>query len=76
MTKKVYYLEYNDITNKRIEKIIDKYICFVNTKIVEMNYLEVEINCRTEDLKAIERELKDLIWARKLASKRHEASFL
>lgn len=61
MTKKVYYLEFNDKVNERLEKIKNKYICFVKTTLIEMNYQEVEIVCRNEDLKAIEKELKDLI---------------
>jgi hypothetical protein len=32
-----------------------------------MNYLEVEIVCRKEDISSIENRLKDIIWARKLA---------
>lgn len=61
MTKKVYYLEFNDEVNERLEKIMNNYICFVECKIIEMNYQEVEIVCRNEDLKAIEKELEDLI---------------
>lgn len=61
MTKKVYYIENNDLNNETIEKIINNYICFVETETIEMNYLEVTIVCRNEDLKAIENELKDII---------------
>ena len=67
MVEKVYYLEYNEETLKAIERIIDKFICFVKKKVVEMNYLEVKFVVRVEDVKGLENELRDVIWAGKLA---------
>lgn len=61
MKKKVYYIENTNEANETIEKIINDFICFVETTTVEMNYLEVEIVCRNEDLKAIEELLKDFV---------------
>lgn len=61
MTKKVYYLPFCDEVNERIDKIINDLICFVETKIIEMNYLQVTIKCRNEDLKTVEKILADVI---------------
>ena len=61
MVEKVYYLEYNEETLKAIERIIDKFICLVKKKLVEMNYLEVKFVVRVEDVKGLENELKDVI---------------
>lgn len=67
MIKKVYYIECTNENNEIIENIINDFICFVETEPIEMNYLEVEIVCRKEDISSIENRLKDIIWARKLA---------
>lgn len=61
MIKKVYYIECTNENNETIENIINDFVCFVETKPIEMNYLEVEIVCRKEDLSSIENRLKDII---------------
>ena len=59
MVEKVFYLEANDITQKKIDKIIYRFICFCRKKIIEMNYFEITIKCRVEDLEAIERIIEE-----------------
>ena len=61
MITKTYYLENTNKANKRINKIIDNFMCFVETKMIEMNYIEVEIKCRVEDIKTIEELISDLV---------------
>lgn len=58
---KVYYLEYNEKTIKRIEEIIDKIICFVWKEFIEMNYIELVVKCKEEDVKTLEEMIKDLV---------------
>ena len=54
MITKTYYLENTDKANERINKIIDNFMCFVETKIIEMK-------CRIEDIKTIEELISDLV---------------
>lgn len=61
MRTKVYYIDNTNEANDTINYVIDNYICFVTTKTVEMNYLEVTITCRVEDLLAIKNCLKDYV---------------
>jgi hypothetical protein len=41
-----------------------------------MNYFELTIICRVEDISSIENDLKDIIWARKLALRWFKASLI
>ena len=61
MTTKCYYLENTNEANDRINEIIKHFICFVETKTVEMNYIELNIKCRNEDVQTIERLISDLV---------------
>ena len=61
MITTTYYLPFNDETIDRIEKITNKIICFVEKKIIEMNFLKVTFLCRLEDLEVIENDLNDLM---------------
>lgn len=61
MITKIYYLKDNNKTNEIINEIINNYICFVKKEIIEMNYFELTIICRIEDISNIENELKDII---------------
>ena len=58
MIEKVFYLEANNVTQKKIDKIIYNFICFCRKEIIEMNYFKITIKCRIEDLQAIERIMK------------------
>lgn len=61
MITKIYYLKDNNKTNEIINKIINNYICFVKKETIEMDYFELTIICRIEDISNIENELKDII---------------
>lgn len=61
MITKVYYLEDNETNNNKINEIINNYICFVKKETIEMNYFELTIICRVEDISSIENDLKDII---------------
>jgi hypothetical protein len=61
MITKVYYLEDNETNNNKVNEIINNYICFVKKETIEMNYFELTIICRVEDISSIENDLKDII---------------
>lgn len=61
MTKKVYYIENTNEANNAIERIINNFPTFVDVETIEMNYIQLTIECREEDLKAIENILKDFV---------------
>lgn len=61
MTKKVYYIEYTNEAKEAIERVKNELPTFVEVEAVEMNFVRVEINCRIEDVKIIERILEAVV---------------
>ena len=61
MTKKVYYIEYTNEAEKAIERVTNELPTFVEVEAVEMNFVRVEIDCRIEDVKTIERILEAVV---------------
>ena len=62
MTSICVWLTDDSVSNKRLDRIINNFMTFVNVnKIVCTNYLEVEIICRQEDAWSIECLLSDLV---------------
>lgn len=61
MTKKTYYIENSIELEAAIDKIRDTFMCFITREFIEMNYSEVEINARNEDIASIERILAPLM---------------
>ena len=61
MTKKVYYIEYTNEAEKAIERVTNELPTFVEAEAVEMNFVRVEIDCRIEDVKTIERILEAVV---------------
>jgi len=57
MVEVVYYIENGDKLQKAIDDIIYSFPCFVDTEIVEMNFLKVTIKARQEDIARIEKKL-------------------
>lgn len=57
MTKYVWYFMITNELMETIEKIKADFPCFVKTEIVEMNWIELTIDAREEDIDAIERRL-------------------
>lgn len=59
-----YYIEINE-NYENFEKALNLVImlvpCFVSTEIVEMNYMEVTIVCRQEDVIAIQTALAEYL---------------
>lgn len=54
------YVIYFMITNElmdTIEEIKETFPCFIHTETVEMNWIEVTIKARKEDMEAIEKKL-------------------
>lgn len=54
MTLKVYYIENTNALEEALEKIIDSFACWVKRNLIEMNYSEISIKARDEDIKHIE----------------------
>ena len=61
MTKKVYYIEYTNEAEEAIERVTNELPTFVEVEAVEMNFVRVEIDCRIEDVKTIERILEAVV---------------
>lgn len=60
MTKKVYFIENSVELDVSLELIKMDIPCFITREYVEMNYSEVEIIARNEDIACVER---NLAWA-------------
>lgn len=61
MTTKTYYIENTAELDKVLEQIEEDFPCFVDRELIEMNYSEVSINARDEDISAIEKRLAPLV---------------
>lgn len=61
MTKKVYYIKYTNEAQEAIERVTNELPTFVEVEAVEMNFVRVEIDCRIEDVKTIERILEAVV---------------
>ena len=61
MTKKIYYIEESVSLVSAIEYLEDAIPCFIECEPVEMNYMEVSITCRNEDV-ALQRRLLLLLY--------------
>jgi hypothetical protein len=60
MTKKVYYIQNSVELDVSLELIKMSIPCFITREYIEMDYSEVEIIARNEDLACVER---NLAWA-------------
>lgn len=61
MTTKTYYIENTTELDEVLEQIEKDFPCFVDRELIEMNYSEVSINARDEDISAIEKRLAPLV---------------
>ena len=61
MIKKVYYIENSVALDNALAKISEKLPCFVNREYIEMNYSEVTITAKEEDLATVELALALLV---------------
>jgi hypothetical protein len=58
MDTKIYYLEDCKKTDDKIAKLTN-FPCWIETDMIEMNYLRIEVSCRTEDGDAIDRIMNE-----------------
>lgn len=61
MTTKTYYIENTIELDEVLKQIEEDFPCFVDRELIEMNYSEVSINARDEDISAIEKRLAPLV---------------
>ncbi len=61
MTTKTYYIENTTELDEVLEQIEEDFPCFVDRELIEMNYSEISINARDEDISAIEKRLAPLV---------------
>lgn len=61
MTTKTYYIENTTELDEVLEQIEEDFPCFVDRELIEMNYSEVSINARDEDISTIEKRLAPLV---------------
>lgn len=55
------FVEWTNEADNTIDKIIDMFPCFVKTTILEMNWREVTITARIEDIASIEKILAKIV---------------
>jgi len=61
MTTKTYYIQNSNKLDEALKTIEQRVPCFVNRDTIEMNYSEISISARTQDLAFIERTLAPLM---------------
>ena len=61
MINKTYYIENSAELNNVLELIENTFPCFVEREFIEMNYSQISINARQEDIASIERMLAPLV---------------
>jgi len=61
MMTKVYYIDNNNNLGYALTKIINTFHCSVRREYVEMNYSQIEITARCEDMAGIENILAPLL---------------
>jgi len=61
METKTYYIQNTNELDEAIETIENNFPCFINREFIEMDYSEVEIKTRLEDIANIEKILAPLV---------------
>lgn len=61
MTEKTYYIENTAELDEAMENIENNFPCFTDREFIEMNYSQVTINAREEDIASIEKILAPLV---------------
>lgn len=61
MTNKTYYIPNSTELDDVLNEIEETFPCFVERDFIEMDYSEVAINAREEDIASIERMLAPLV---------------
>lgn len=55
MTNKTYYIENTTEPDNVLELIKDAFPCFIKREYIEMNYSQIDINAKEEDITSIEK---------------------
>ena len=61
MIRKIYWIENTNELDDALAKITDTFPCFVDRELIEMNFSEIGIFARVEDIAGIERILAPLV---------------
>ena len=61
MTEKTYYIENTTELDNALKLIEDTFPCFIKREYIEMNYSQIDIKAREEDIVSIERVLAPLV---------------
>ena len=61
MTKKVYYIENTSALDNALARIEASFPCFIDREYIVMNYSQISINARTEDINSIQSILAPLV---------------
>lgn len=61
MRRKVYFIKYNPRLEKVLDYIIINFSCLIQQELIEMDYLQVQILARQEDIASIEKLLAPLV---------------
>ena len=61
MMNKTYYIENTTELDNALKLIEDTFSCFVKREYIEMDYSQIDINAREEDIVSIERVLAPLV---------------
>ncbi len=61
MTNKTYYIQNSTELDDVLDEIEETFPCFIDREFIEMDYSEIAINAREEDVASIERMLAPLI---------------
>lgn len=61
MLTKVYYIENSDNLENALSILRDSVPCFIKREFIEMNYSEISIIARVEDIISVERMLAPLV---------------
>ena len=61
MRTKTLYAENTNALEEALKNITNNFPCFINRELIEMNYSEIEIKAREEDVANIERILASLV---------------
>ena len=56
MEKRTWYIEGSNELDKTIEEVEGLFPCFITATFIEMNYMEITIEARTEDMGAIKKK--------------------
>ena len=61
MTNKTYYIENTIELDNTLELIENTFPCFVEREYIEMDYSQIDIKAREEDIASIERMLAPIV---------------